>query len=117
MVSTRSMHARLDVGLAATMAVDPPTEPGGVHPEQRLADRAQRLGQVRLGHHDALEEVGGLADDDGVDVVHRHVGIGERPVDGLAEQARQRDVAADRGVLGLADTDDGDPSWLCSNCS
>ena len=52
---------------------------GGVHPEQRLADRSQRLGQVRLGHHDALEEVGGLAHHDGVDVVHRQVRVRRAP--------------------------------------
>jgi hypothetical protein len=61
------------------MAVVPPTE-------QWLADGADGLGQESLGHHDALEEVGCLADDDGVDVVHRELGVGERPVDGLPEK-------------------------------
>ena len=106
MVSTRSCTPGLDVrggddgGRAADRA-------GGVHPEQRLADGTERLGQVRLGHHHALEEVGRLADDDGVDVVHRQVGVRERAVGGLAQEARQGDVAAHRGVLGLADADDG----------
>jgi hypothetical protein len=53
--------------------------PGGVHPQQRLAHGADGVGQGVLGDHDALEEVGGLADDDGVDVGHRHVGVLERP--------------------------------------
>ena len=39
-----------------------------VHPEHRLAHRAERRREVQLGHHDALEHVGRLADDDGVDV-------------------------------------------------
>ena len=66
---------------------------GGVHPEQRLADRAQRVGQVQLGHHHALEEVGRLADDDGVDVGPGHLGVGEgprRPPRGRARPWRRR---------------------------
>ena len=81
---------------------------GGVHPEQRLADRAERVGQEQLRHHHALEEVGGLADDDGVDVRPGHLGVGERPVGGLAHEAGHRHVAPGGRVLGLADADDGD---------
>ena len=55
---------RHDRGRAADRA-------GGVHPDQRLAGRADRVGHEQLGHHHALEEVGRLADDDGVDVVER----------------------------------------------
>ena len=45
-----------------------PDRPGGVHPQDRLAHRAQGRGQVELGHHHALEHVGGLADHHRVDV-------------------------------------------------
>ena len=45
----------------------PAHRPGRVHPQQRLAGRAERVGQVQLGHHHALEQVGRLADHDGVD--------------------------------------------------
>ena len=72
-----------------------------------LPDGAERLGEEQLGHHHALEQVGRLADDDGVDVVERHVGVRERPVDGLAAQAGHRDVLALGAVVGLADADHG----------
>jgi hypothetical protein len=39
--------------------------------------------------------------------VHRHLGVGEGPLGGLAQQAGQRHVAPGGGVLGLADADDG----------
>ena len=80
---------------------------GGVHPEHRLAHRAEGVGQVELGLHDALEQVGRLAEDDGVDVGHRHVGVVERPEHGLAHEPAEGDVAATRLVVGLADADDG----------
>ena len=107
MVRTRSCTPD-SMWLAATMAVDPPTDPAVCTRNSGLPTAPSASARYALGHHHALEEVGGLADDDGVDVVHRHVGVGERPVDGLAEQAGQRHVAPDRGVLGLADADDGD---------
>ena len=82
------------------MAVDPPTEPGGVHAEQRLAGRAEGVGQVQLGHHHALEEVGGLADDDGVDVgpasSRRRRARGRRP------RARARPSRRRRGWPGAS---------------
>ena len=77
----------------------------GVHPEHRLARRGQRIGQPELGHHHAFEHVGRLADDDRVDVGHREVGVGERPVDGLANETGDRHVGATRGVIRLADAD------------
>ena len=58
---------------AATIAVEPPTEPAVCTRSSGLPDGAERLGEVELGHHHALEQVGRLADDDGVDVVERHV--------------------------------------------
>ena len=72
-----------------------------VDPHHRLADRAEGVGKVQLGHHDALEEVGRLADHHGVDVVERRPGIGERPVDRLAHEAVHRHVMALGDVLGL----------------
>ena len=74
-----------------------------------LPARAERVGEVQLGHHHALEEVGRLADDDGVDVGPGHLGVGERAGGGLAHEPGHRDVAAGGLVLGLADADDGDP--------
>ena len=44
---------------------------GGVDAHDRLAGRAERVGEVQLRHHHALEHVGRLADDDGVDVARR----------------------------------------------
>ena len=73
----------------------------GVHPDQRLAGRADRVGHEQLGHHHALEEVGRLADDHGVDVVERRTGIGQRLVDGLAHQAVHRHVLPLGDVLRL----------------
>ena len=80
---------------------------GGVHAQQRLARGAERLGEEELGHHHALEQVGGLADDDRVDLVEGQAGVLERPVHRLAAQAGHRDVLALRAVVGLADADDG----------
>ena len=73
----------------------------GVHPDQWLAGSADRVGHEQFGHHDALEEVGRLADDDGVDVVERRTRVFECLVDGLAHQAVHRDVLALGDVLGL----------------
>ena len=80
---------------------------GGVHPEHRLAHGAERVGEVQLGLHDALEQVGRLAEHDGVDVGHRHVGVVERPEHGFADEAAERDVTTPRLVVGLTDPDHG----------
>ena len=95
------LHVRRgdDAGRAADRA-------GGVHAEHRLAHRAERVGQVELRLHDALEEVGRLADHDGVDVGQRHVRVVERAEHGLADEPAERDVVATRLVVGLADADD-----------
>ena len=74
----------------------------GVHPDQRLAGRTHGVGHEQLRHHDALEEVGRLADHDRVDVIHGRPGVGQRLVDGLANQAVHRDVLALGDVLRLA---------------
>ena len=50
----------------------------GVHAHHRLADRAERVGEVELRHRDALEHVGRLADHDRVDVGPRHARVVER---------------------------------------
>ena len=39
-----------------------------VNTEHRLADGTESARQIQLRHHDALEHVGGLAEDHGVDV-------------------------------------------------
>ena len=83
----------------------------GVHPEQRLAGRAERVGQVQLGHHHALEEVGRLADDDRVDVGPVELGVVRGRGRGLPDEPGHRHVAPGRLVLGLADADDGDRVW------
>ena len=92
----------------ATIAVEPPTEPAVCTRNSGLPAAPEGVGQVQLGHHHALEEVGRLADDDGVDVGPGHLGVGERPRGGLADEAGHRHVAAGGLVLGLADADDGD---------
>ena len=46
---------------------------GRVHPDHRLAHGPEGGGQVELGHDHALEHVGGLADDHGVDVRPLHL--------------------------------------------
>src|SRR3546814_1541937 len=62
-------------------------------PEEGLARRAEGVGQVELGHHHALEEVGGLADHDGVDVGPGHPRVLERPAGRLSHETGHRDVA------------------------
>jgi hypothetical protein len=72
-VSTRSWRPDAIRSLA-TIAVDPPTEPAVCTRKHRLADRTERIGEEELRHITALEEVGGLADDNRVDVGPRHLG-------------------------------------------
>ena len=72
---------------------------GGVHAHHRLADRAERVGEVQLGHRDALEHVGRLADDDRVDVGVRHARVVERLLRGFAHEARDRHVLARGAVM------------------
>src|SRR5690606_26097584 len=81
---------------------------GGVDPEQGLAHRADGLREVELGHHHALEEVGRLAEDDGVDVGPGHLGVLQGLDHRLPHEAGDRDVAAGGLVLRLADADDRD---------
>ena len=80
---------------------------GGVDPEHRLAHGTEGVGEVELGLHDALEEVGGLAEDDGVDVGQGQVGIVEGPEHRLAHQAAEGHVEPPGLVVGLAHADDG----------
>ena len=79
----------------------------GVHAQHRLARAAQRVGEEQLGLHDALERVGRLADDDGVDVRPRAFGVVERARRRFAQQAGHGDVGAPLLVVGLTDADDG----------
>ena len=107
-VSTRSWMPACTSWLA-TMRGRAADAARGVHPEQRLARRAERVGQVQLGHHHALEEVGRLADHDGVDVGPGHLGVGQRTRRRLPDEPGHRHVAPGGLVLGLADPDDRDP--------
>ena len=84
-VSTRSWMPAW-ISWLATMAVEPPTEPAVWTRNMRLAGGAEGVGQEQLRHHHALEEVGGLADDDGVDVGPGHLGVVEGPLGGLADR-------------------------------
>jgi hypothetical protein len=58
-----------------------------VHPDQRFSGRADGIGHEQLGHHDAFEKVRRFSDHDRVDIVERGLGVGQRTVDGLADQA------------------------------
>ena len=97
------------------MPVVPPTEPAVWTRNIGLPRRAERVGQVQLGLHDALEEVGRLAEHDGVDVGPVHLGVLERPGGRLANQPAEGHVPAPALVLGLADADDR--TWLMSHHS
>ncbi len=88
-----------------------------VHADHRLADRAERVGEVQLRHRDALEHVGRLADDDGVDVGPRHARVVERLLRGLAHETCHRHVLARRAVHRLAHPDNCNPIAGHDYCS
>ena len=78
-----------------------------MHAQQRLAGRAERVGEVQLGHHHALEQVGRLADHDRVDVVEpRSASASARSI-ASRHRPGDRHVLALGPVVGLADADDG----------
>jgi hypothetical protein len=102
-------HALVDARLDELRRDDrrrAPDAAGRVHPDHRLPGCPERIGEIELGHHRALEHVGCLADDDRVDVAPADARVLERTIDRLAQQARQRDVRALDVVLGLTDPDD-----------
>ena len=104
-VSTRSWMpdaTRCD----ATIAVEPPTEPAVCTRNIGLPTAPERRRQVELGHHDALEHVGRLADDHGVDVGEPEPGVLERRQRRLAHQPGDRDVLPLGLGHRLADPDD-----------
>ncbi len=76
-------------------------------PEHGLADRTEGVGQVELRLHDALEEVGGLAQYHGVNVRQCHLGVVEGPEDGLPHQTAEGHVEPSGLMVGLADADHG----------
>jgi hypothetical protein len=78
-----------------------------VHPEHGLAHRAKGIGEVELGLHDPLEEVGGLAEDHSFDIGESHMRIFKCTEDGLTHEATKGYVEASGLVVGLAHTDDG----------
>ncbi len=88
----------------------------GVHAHHRLADRAERVGEVQLRHRDTLEHVGGLADHDRVDVGPRHARVFERLDRRLAHEAGHRHVLARGAVVRLADPDNRDPVAGHTSC-
>ena len=63
-----------------------------VDPEHGLAHAPQSFGEKEFGHHDALEHVGGLADDNRVDVFPVEFGVGECALGGFANQSHLGDV-------------------------
>src|SRR5438876_1026264 len=77
----------------------PADAPRRVHAHHRLAHRAERVGEVQLGHHDPFEHVGGLADDDRVDVAPAEPRVLEGAQGRLADEAGEREVVALRRVL------------------
>ena len=82
---------------------------GGVHAHHRLADRAECVGKIQLGHRDAFEHVGRLADHDRVDVGPRHARIVERLDRGFSHEPGHRHVFPRGAVVRLPDPDDGNP--------
>ncbi len=90
---------------AATIVVEPPTLPAVCTRNTGFPDGGERVGEPQLWHHDALEHVRRLADDDRVDLVHRRVGVGESTIDRLADEPADRDIGASGGVLRLADAE------------
>ena len=76
-------------------------------PEHGLAHGTEGIGEVELGLHDALEQVGGLAQHHGVDVGQGHVGVVEGPEHRLAHQAAEGHVETPGLVVGLAHPHDG----------
>ncbi len=79
-----------------------------VDAEQGFADGAERVGEVELRHHDALEEVGRLADHDGVDVGPAQPGVLQGADRRFADESGDGHVVPGGDVFGLADADDGD---------
>ena len=65
---------------------------GGVNAENGLADSAERVGEIELRLHDALEQVRRLAEDDRVDVLEGHLGVVESAKHGFANETTDRDV-------------------------
>ena len=78
----------------------------GVHAEHRLAVRAERIGEVQLRLHHALEQIGRLAQHDRVDVGPVELRVLERAGRRLTHESAERDVPTPRLVLRLADADD-----------
>ena len=67
---------------------------GGVHAEHRLARRAERVGEVELGLHHALEQVGGLAERRRRRCRPVICGVVERAERGLADETAEGHVPA-----------------------
>ncbi|SKV08770.1 Uncharacterised protein [Mycobacteroides abscessus subsp. abscessus] len=86
-----------------------------MHPDHRFSGRADRIRHEELGHHDALEKVGGLADDDGVDVVPIDTGIRHGAIDGLADKTIHGDVVPLGDVLCLPSADDSSQVLRCTH--
>ena len=72
-----------------------------------LPTAPERVRQIELGLHDPFEEVGSLAQDDGVDVGQGHVGIIEGTEHRLPDQPAEGHVETPGLVVGLAHTDNG----------
>ena len=88
------------------MPVAPPTEPAVCTRNIGLPVAPRASVRYSSGFMIALEQVGGLAEDDGVDVGPVHLGVLERAAGRLPDQPAERDVPAAALVVGLADADD-----------
>ena len=75
---------------------------GRVHTEHRLADRTQRVGEVQLRLHHALEDVGRLSEHDSINVGHCHLSVVKGSEHGLAHEAAEGHVETTFRMLGLA---------------
>jgi hypothetical protein len=78
-----------------------------VHAHHGLVNRAERVGEVKLGHHHAFEHVRRFADHDGIDIAKAETGILEGAESRFAHQPGNRKIVAFGGMLGLANADDG----------
>ena len=88
------VHAGLHRGSPRRCAVEPPTEPAVCTRSSGLPAAPSASARYSSGIIDALEHVGRLADDDGVDIVPGQAGVIECAIDRLAAQPGHGHVAS-----------------------
>ena len=105
-------HPLVDAGLRRAArrrcAVEPPTEPAVCTRNSGLPGAPSASARYSSGIITPSKKSGALPMTTASMSAHVMLGVGERPVGGLADEAGHRDVAAGGLVLGLADADDGD---------